>query len=140
SAPLMFLSYAYFFLLDEVWYVNHTYLICLFCFLLVFVPANRALSVDTWLRPSLRSDFAPAWSLWLLRFQIGVVYFFGGLAKLSPDWLRGEPMRFQLSHAVDTASLGRFFAQVWAVYVVSYGGMLLDLPIVLLLLRRGARV
>ena len=36
SAPLMFLSYAYFFLLDEVWYVNHTYLICVFCFPLAF--------------------------------------------------------------------------------------------------------
>jgi vitamin K-dependent gamma-carboxylase len=46
SAPLMFLSYAYFFLLDEVWYVNHTYLICLFCFLMIFVPAHRALSIE----------------------------------------------------------------------------------------------
>jgi vitamin K-dependent gamma-carboxylase len=81
----MFLSYAYFFLLDEVWYVNHTYLICLFCFLMIFVPAHRALSIDAWVRPSLRSNTAPAWSLWLLRFQIGVVYFFAGLAKFSPD-------------------------------------------------------
>ena len=46
SATLMFLSYAYFFLLDETRYVNHTYLICLFCFLLIFIPANRAFSVD----------------------------------------------------------------------------------------------
>jgi vitamin K-dependent gamma-carboxylase len=140
SAALMFLSYAYFFLLDEVWYVNHTYLICLFCSLLVFVPAHRALSVDSWLWPSLRSEFAPAWSLWLLRFQIGVVYFFAGVTKVSPDWLRGEPMRFQLSHAVDTPILGRFFAQDWAVYVVSYGGMLLDLLIVPFLLWRRTRL
>jgi vitamin K-dependent gamma-carboxylase len=140
SAPLMFLSYAYFFLLDEVWYVNHTYLICLFCFLLVFVPANRALSVDTRLRPSLRSDFAPAWSLWLLRFQIGVVYFFGGLAKLSPDWLRGEPIRFQLAHSTGAPIVGRFFREEWAAYAVSYGGLLFDLLVVPLLLWRRTRV
>jgi hypothetical protein len=56
SAALFFLSYTYFFLLDEAWYVNHAYLICLFGFLLIFVPANHAFSVDTWLRPGLRSD------------------------------------------------------------------------------------
>ncbi len=140
SAPLMFLSYAYFFLLDEVWYVNHTYLICLFCFLMIFVPAHRAFSIDAWLRPSIRSDTAPAWSLWLLRFQIGVVYFFAGLAKISPDWLRGEPMRYQLSHSLDTPILGRFFGQEAAVYIVSCGGMLLDLLIVPLLLWRRTRL
>ena len=139
SASLMFLSYAYFFLLDETRYVNHTYLIFLFCFLLVLVPANRAFSVDAWLRPSIRSQSAPAWSLWLLRFQIGVVYFFAGLVKLSPDWLRGEPMRFQLSHAANVPILGRFFAQEWAVYAVSYGGLLFDLLVAPALLWRRTR-
>src|SRR3984893_1669814 len=93
SAALLFLSYAYFFLLDEAWYVNHSYLVCLFAFLLIFVPANRALSIDAWLNPGLRSQTTPAWTLWLLRAQMGVVYFYSGVAKLSPDWLRGEPLR-----------------------------------------------
>jgi vitamin K-dependent gamma-carboxylase len=140
SASLMFLSYAYFFLLDETRYVNHTYLIFLFCFLLVLVPANRTLSIDAWLRPSLRSQSAPAWSLWLLRFQIGVVYFFAGLVKLSPDWLRGEPMRYELSHATDAPIVSHFFREEWAVYAVSYGGLLLDLFVVPLLLWRRTRV
>jgi vitamin K-dependent gamma-carboxylase len=140
SAALMFLSYAYFFLLDETRYVNHTYLIFLFCFLLALVPANRTLSVDAWLRPSLRSQSAPAWSLWLLRFQIGVVYFLAGLAKLSPDWLRGEPMRYELSHATDAPIVSRLFREEWAVYTVSYGGLLFDLFVVPLLLWRRTRV
>ena len=96
SAALFFLSYTYFFLLDEAWYVNHTYLICLFSFLLIFVPANRALSVDAWLIPKIRTRAMPAWTLWLLRAQIGIVYFYGGVAKLAPDWLRGEPMRTRM--------------------------------------------
>src|SRR5437588_10332992 len=55
SAGLFFLSYTYFFLLDQTRYQNHTYLICLFSFLLIFLPANRVLSVDAWLKPQLRS-------------------------------------------------------------------------------------
>ena len=47
SATLFFLSCAYFFLLDEGRYVNHTYLMCLFGFLLIFVPADRAFSRKT---------------------------------------------------------------------------------------------
>ena len=140
SAVLMFLSYAYFFLLDEAWYVNHTYLICLFSFLLIFIPAHRAFSVDSWLRPSLRSSTAPAWSLWLLRFQIAVVYFFAGLAKISPDWLHGEPVRYQLAQSHDTPILGRLFGTEAAVYIMSYGGMLFDLLIVPLLLWRRTRL
>src|SRR2546421_4672588 len=140
SAVLLFLSCSYFFLLDEARYVNHTYLICLFAFLLIFIPANRAFSVDAWLRPSLRSDYAPAWSLWLLRFQVGVVYFFAGLAKLSPDWLRGEPIRYELAHSADAPIVGRFFHEEWAVYIVGYGGLLFDLFIVPLLLLRRTRV
>jgi hypothetical protein len=91
SAPLFFLGWTYIFLLDEAQWVNHTYLISLFSFLLIFAPANRAFSADAWLNPKRRSQTAPAWTLWLLRAQMGVVYFFAGVAKISPDWLDGEP-------------------------------------------------
>jgi hypothetical protein len=121
SAALLFLSYAYFFLLDEARYVNHTYLICLFSFLLIFVPANRALSLDSWINPKIRSQNTPAWTFWLLRLQIGVVYFYAGVAKLSPDWLRGEPMRTRMAQSTDFPVLGRFFREEWAVYGITYG-------------------
>ena len=139
SASLMFLSYAYFFLLDEARYVNHTYLICLYCLLLVVVPAHRAFSIDARLRPSLRSDTAPAWSLWLLKFQIAVVYIFAGLVKLSPDWLQGEPMRYRLAHATDAPLVGQFFGYEWMVYLMTYGGLIFDLSVVPLLLWRRTR-
>ena len=140
SAALMFLSYAYFFLLDEARYVNHTYLICLYCLLLAIVPAHRAFSIDARLRRSLRSDTAPAWTLWLLRFQMAVVYVFAGLVKLSPDWLHGEPMRYQLSHATSVPIIGQFFGTEFAAYLVSYGGLILDLFIVPALLWKPTRV
>lgn len=140
SAVLFFLSYAYFFLLDEASYVNHNYLLCLFSFLMIFVPAHRALSIDAWLKPGIRLQTTPAWSLWLLRFQIGVVYFFAGVAKISPDWLHGEPMRTRMAHRTDFPIIGRFFREEWVVYGICYSGLLLDLFIVPLLLWRRTRV
>src|ERR1700682_2191983 len=140
SAAVLFFSYTYFFLLDQARYVNHTYLICLFSFLLIFVPAHRALSVDSWLNPKIHSQTTPAWTLWLLRTQMGVVYFFGGVAKLSPDWLQGEPMRTEMARNSDVPILGRFFREEWAVSAMSYGGLLFDLSIVPLLLWRRTRM
>jgi vitamin K-dependent gamma-carboxylase len=140
NAVLFFLSYTYFFLLDQAQYVNHAYLVCLFSFLLIFVPANRALSVDAWLNPKIRAETTPAWTLWLLRAQIAVVYFYGGVAKLSPDWFQGEPMRTEMARHNDVPILGRFFHEEWMVYAISYGGLLFDLLVVPLLLWRRTRV
>lgn len=140
SATLFFLGYTYAFLLDEALWVNHRYLICLFSFILIFVPANRALSGDAWLNPKLRSDTTPAWAVWLLRAQMGVVYFYAGVAKLLPDWLHGEPMRVWLARNTGFPLLGRFFREEWAVYSLSYAALLLDLCIVPLLLWRRTRI
>ena len=140
SAALFFFSCTYFFLLDEGRYVNHSYLMCLFGFLLIFVPAHRAFSVDAWLNPKLRAQTAPAWALWLLRAQMGVVYFFAGVAKISPDWLRGEPMRTWLTHSIHSPLIDRFSHAAWTPYVASYAGLLLDLLAAPLLLWRRTRL
>lgn len=139
SATLFFLGFSYTFLLDEATYLNHNYLICLLSFLSIFIPANRAFSIDAWLRPKIRSEAIPVWSLWLLRAQMGIVYFYGGLAKIEPDWLRGEPMRTWLERRTDFPLLGRFFREEWMVCGVTYGGLLLDLLIVPFLLWRRTR-
>jgi vitamin K-dependent gamma-carboxylase len=140
STALFFVGLTYVFLLDEAQYLSHFYLLCLFSFLLIFVPAHRAFSVDAWLRPKLRSQMTPAWALWLLRFQIGAVYFFSGLGKLLPDWLHGELMRSRLARQTDFPIIGRFFREEWAVYTMSYGALLFDLFIVPFLLWRRTRV
>jgi len=140
SVALFLLSYLYFFLLDEARYQNHEYLICLFSFLLIFIPAHRAFSVDAIISRKLRAPTVPAWALWLLRGQMSVVYLYGGIAKISPDWLRGEPMRWVMAHHLDFPIIGRFFTQEWAVYTMNYGALLLDLFIVPFLLWRRTRV
>jgi hypothetical protein len=140
SAILFFLGWTYIFLLDEEQWVNHTYLICLLSFLLIFLPANRAFSIDAWRNPTLRSQTAPAWTLWLLRAQMGVVYFFAGVAKISPDWFRGEPMRTLLSQSEQPPIIHRFLSQPWTAYSFSYMALLFDLSIVPFLLWRRTRL
>jgi len=137
---LFFLGFTYIFLLDQSYYLNHFYLICLLSFLMIFLPAHRAPSLDSARNPALRSNYAPAWTLWLLRAQIGIVYFYGGLAKVNSDWLNGEPMRMWLADRTDFPVIGAYFTSEWMVYLFSYGGLLLDLLIVPFLLWRRTRV
>ena len=139
AASVFFLCFSYWFLLEQARYLNHFYLIALISFVMIFVPANRAFSVDAWLRPRLRAQTVPAWALWLLRFQIGVPYVFGGIAKINGDWLQGEPMRMWLAERADRPLVGPLFTQEWVVYVFSYGGLLFDLLIVPFLLWRRSR-
>lgn len=140
SITLFWLAFTYVFLLDQAQYLNHFYLICLISFLMIFIPANRAFALDAWLRPGIRALTAPAWGLWLLRGQMAIVYGFGGIAKLNPDWLAGEPMRAWLSDRTDFPLIGQWFTEEWLVYTFSYGGLLFDLLIIPALLWRRTRL
>jgi vitamin K-dependent gamma-carboxylase len=140
AAPIFFLAFTYSFLLDQTRYLNHLYLICLIGFLLCFLPAERAFSVDALLRRKIRSAVVPAWTLWLLRAQIGIPYFYGGIAKLNRDWIYGgEPMRTWLRPLTRAPGFGPVFANDWVVYSFVTGGLLLDLLVVPLLLWRRTR-
>ena len=140
SAVLFFFGFTYVFLLDQSQHLNHFYLVCLISFLMIFVPAHRAFSVDAWRRPKLRSSTVPAWSLWLLRAQIGLVYFYGGIAKTGSDWLAGEPMRTWLADSMDFPLIGHTFQDERVVNGFVYGGMLLDLFVVPALLWKRTRI
>jgi uncharacterized membrane protein YphA (DoxX/SURF4 family) len=72
---------------------NRAYLIVVLGVLAV-APCGRELSLDEWIRrrrgrPAL-DPRAPAWPLWLLRFECAAVYGASGLSKLvDPDWFGG---------------------------------------------------
>lgn len=127
------LGFTYVFVLDAAFYQNHFYLICLLAWLMALIPADRAWSLDAALDPRRRSATAPGWTLWILRAQIAIVYTFAGLAKLNPDWLRGEPVRTFLAQAPDVAVLGPLLGHPAAPWIIAYGGLMLDLTVVPLL-------
>lgn len=139
STTVFFLGFTYVFLLEKARYLNHFYLICLISFLLIFIPSHRAFSLDSLRRPRTRSDTAPVWGLWILRAQIGIVYFYGGLAKLDSDWLASAPMREFLAARTDFPLIGPYFTREWMIDAFTYGGLLLDLLVVPLLLWKRTR-
>jgi uncharacterized membrane protein YphA (DoxX/SURF4 family) len=72
---------------------NRAYLVIVLG-LLAVAPCGRELSLDAWVRrrrgrPALDTA-APAWPLWLLRFECAAIYGASGLSKLlDPDWFGG---------------------------------------------------
>ncbi len=139
ASIIFFAGFGYLFLIDQTLYLNHNYLILIIGFLLMLLPAHRVLSLDARSGRAPASDVAPRWTLWILRLQIGIVYFFGGIAKINPDWLRGEPLRMWLEGRRNTPVIGPWLDSEFAVYFFSYGGLLYDLFIVPLLLWRRTR-
>jgi hypothetical protein len=135
AAVTFFVLHTYILLIDVANYWNHYYLISLLAFLMIFVPAHRAYSLDVARGAVDHSDDVPASGLWILRAQMGIVYFYAGLAKLtSSDWLHGKPMDIYLARRTDFPFVGQWFDEQWMAYVVSYSGMLFDLLIFPLLL------
>lgn len=139
SALVLAYGMAHVLLIEKSFYLNHYYLMTLLCGLMVVLPAHRAVSIDAWLRPSLSSNTCPAWCLWLLRFQIGMPYFYGGLAKLEADWLQGYPLGMWLERKADLIWLRELLQVSWTPVVFSYAGLLIDLCVVPLLLWRPTR-
>jgi len=134
------LAFGYAHLCDKANYLNHYYLITLLLLLLASLPVDRELSLRVWRRPSERRSQVRAWVLYLLRFQVGLVYVFGGLAKLNPDWLlHAEPLRIWLAANAELPILGRVLTEPWAGFVFSWCGALFDLTIVPLLSFRVTR-
>ena len=128
SMLAFFLSFTYLFLIEKARYLNHFYLIGIFCFLLIFLPLNRYWSVDSLLRPGIRSATLPGWCLWLLRFQIIVPMLFAGLAKLDVDWLtRGQPLIHWLSDGPLLPVIGQQIQTEPFVWLFVYGALLIDL-------------
>lgn len=123
---LFFVLFCYIFLFDQAHYLNHFYLICLLSLLLIFVDAHAQFSLDAWRKPAIRRSAVPTWQIWLLRWQLGLVYFYGGIAKINPDWLAGEPMRTWLAERTDFPLIGQWFTEEWMVYLFSYGGLVFD--------------
>jgi len=134
------LAFGYAHFCDKANYLNHYYLITLLLGLFAFLPVDRELSLRVWRRPSERCGQVRAWVLYVLRFQIGVVYVFGGLAKINRDWLLcAEPLRIWLSANAELPILGRALNEPWAAFAFSWCGALFDLCIVPLLSFRITR-
>ena len=127
-------------LMDLTNYLNHYYFVLLAFGLLLFLPAHCCLSVDATIWPARRRSKIPAWMVYLLRFQVAIVYVFAALAKLTVDWLiSAQPLSIWLSARTHTPFVGQFFDEPLIAYAMSWGGFLYDATIVGFLLWNRTR-
>jgi len=135
AAGLFCLLFTYAHSVDATNYLNHYYLVTLLTGLFAVVPTGGVGALCT-----RGGAHVPRWVLWLFRFQLGVVYFFGGIAKLKHDWLvLGQPLRTWLAANTDVFLLGPLFARADVALLMSWLGAIYDLTIPFLLCVRRTR-
>jgi hypothetical protein len=140
SAAIFAIGFTWFYLIEQSNYMNHFYLICLLAFVAVVIPADRAFSIDVRRNPRKRLNTVPAWTLLLLQLHMAIGYFFGGVAKINGDWLRGEPVRTWLFQGSMGRKLSEAFHNEFTVYALSYGGLMFDLLVVPFLIWKRTRL
>jgi len=141
SALVFFFSFTYVELLDKTYYLNHYYFISIISFLMIWLPAHAGFSLDARRNPSLRAESVPAWTINILKLQIGLVYFFAGLAKINSDWLlEAMPLSIWLPARSHWPVVGPLFNELWMAFAFSWFGMLYDLFVPFLLLKRNIRL
>ncbi len=136
-----FILFTYIELIDKTYYLNHYYFISLVSFLLIFLPANRYFSLDTYFGICTKKNFTPSWTINILKIQIGIVYFFAGIAKLNYHWLfEAQPLINWLKHLTDFPILGTFFAEDYVAFIFSWFGAIFDLFIFFILINNKLRI
>lgn len=140
ATALFLVLFSYAQLMDLTNYLNHYYLVVLLALLLCVIPTHRAFSLDVRRNPALQRSHVPAWMLYLLRFQVGVVYFYAGMAKLGSDWLlHAQPLNIWLTARTDLPLIGALFELPPVAYAMAWAGFLYDTTIVLWLSMRRTR-
>lgn len=136
AAPLFCVGFTYVFLLDKTHYLNHFYLICLLALLLSLAPAHQTFSLDRLRARGAPPETTPRAYLLLLRAQIALVYFYGGISKLNRDWLQGEPFGGALVELGGLPVLRAILTPHEQALLLSYGGLVVDLSVGFLLMSR----
>ena len=127
-------------LMDVTTYLNHYYFVSLQALILCFLSPHRAWSVDVWRRPVLAAATLPAWQTWWLRFQVGLLYFYAGLAKVETDWLfHAQPLNLWLPSHSGMPIIGSLLGQPWVHFAFSWFAFLFDTFIIAFMLRRQTR-
>lgn len=137
---LFFVGFTYVELLDRTNYLNHYYLISLLALLMSFMPLDATWSLDAWRDVKRRTPTVPRWCLVALRAQVGLVYFFAGVAKLRADWLfDAQPLTIWLAARSDLPLVGALFTVQGVPHVASWLAAAFDLTLPFWLSWRRAR-
>jgi vitamin K-dependent gamma-carboxylase len=133
------LLFTYCELLDQTLYLNHYYLVSLLTGMLALLPTGQRSAQSQ--AEAARADCVVARGVyWALRVQVGLVYFYAGLAKVNADWMgSAEPLRTWLAAFADVPLLGPLLDSRGTAYAMSWAGAGFDLGVPFLLLWRKSR-
>lgn len=141
SAILFFLLFTYIELIDKTNYLNHYYFVSLVSFLLILVPAGNYFSLDVKLNRVKTRQYTPRWSIDIFKFQLAIVYFFAGIAKLNYHWLvEAQPLSNWLKHQTDLPLIGHLMTYKTTAYIFAWSGAIYDLTIPFILLSNKWRL
>lgn len=128
------LGFIYIELLAKSPYLNHYYALCVICLLLIglsYLPHGLPQNIHSYI---------PRASLWSIRFQLGLIYVYAGLAKINGDWLlRAEPLQRWLESWSMLPLIGPWLAWNPTAFIMSWAGCFFDLSIPFLLLCNSTR-
>jgi hypothetical protein len=134
AAATFFLLFTYVELIDKTNYLNHYYFISIVSLILIFLPAHRYFSIDVIRNKKVFATHIPNYFILTIKFQVFVVYFFAGLAKVNADWLlQAQPLKIWLPAHSEMPLIGQFLTKKWVAYFFSWFGCVYDLAIPFLL-------
>ena len=117
------------YLAQKTHYNNHYYLLMLLSMLMSVVPAHTYKSIDILRKPKIKSTTCPQWCLWIFAAQISLVYFYGGIAKIYPDWIEAKTIGILFQLKSNYFIIGPLLAKEWFQFFIAYSGIVFDLLI-----------
>ncbi len=137
AIALFFILFTYVELIDKTNYLNHYYFVSIVCFILIFVPAHKAFSVDNKLFKKPEINSVPNFFLLIIKLQLFLVYFFAGVSKINYDWLiEAQPLKLWLPAFSHFYIIGHYLENDWVAYLFCWFGCLYDLSIGFLLFNK----
>jgi hypothetical protein len=135
GAIVLFLSFTYTELIDLTYYLNHYYFVSLICLLLIFLPAHTSPFL------SLPGQKVNRSSIFIIKFQITLLYIYAGLAKINYDWLiEALPLKIWLPANDTLPIIGPIFTWDITPFLFSWIGMLFDTFIIFFLIYKRTRL
>lgn len=139
STIMFTIMWAGVYFMQKASYNNHYYLLVLLSAIMIFQPANKYHSIDVKLNPKIKRNSMPNWCAWVFILQMFIVYTYGAIAKIYPDWLDTTVMEIFMKSKKDYYIIGDFLQHKTLHYFLAYGGILFDGLIIPLLLWKPTR-
>ncbi|WP_159022308.1 HTTM domain-containing protein [Formosa sp. L2A11] len=122
-------------------YNNHYYLLMLLSGLMAIQPANAFMSFDANSYPEIKQNSMPQWRGFVFILQMFIVYTYGSINKIYPDWLDTTVIAHLMQAKTHYILIGDLLQEKTVHYFLAYGGILFDgLIIPLLLIKRTRKM